>query len=139
MTETAPSPLAEQQPDDPAIRLIVFGIRRMGAHGLHDACAAQAFLAAFGKDFRRPLTLLRTFVAELSTISTKPITIAPICCPRMTPAEATLVTVLARALSAEATAALLLADLLGLRDAGAPMATGSALAIAFADLGLPLG
>lgn len=127
------------QSDEPAPRLVIFGLRRMGAHGLNDAAVAHAFMTAFGKDFRRPLVLLRILVAELGTTSTRPIQIAPWCCPRLTGSEATLLAVLDRAMINEPAAALLLADLLGVRDAHGPLATATALSIALADLGLPLG
>lgn len=125
--------------DDPAARLIVFGLRRMGAHGLADANAAHAFMTAFGKDFRRPLILQRTWVAEMSLAATQSIQIAPWCCPRMTPAEATLVEVLARAPHDITGATLLLSDLIGAREASRPIGAGVALASAFADLALPIG
>lgn len=136
------SPLATAlpitQPDDPAARLFLFALRQMGAHGLADACAAHAFVTAFGKGFQRPLILLRTLVAELSAASVRPISIAPWCCPRMTPAEAALLDVLGRARTNPDAAGLLLGDLLGIRDAGGILATAHALANAFADMGLPL-
>jgi hypothetical protein len=128
-----------RQPEDPAPRLIIFGMRRMGAFGLADASTAHTYLTAFGKDFRRPLVLLRTFVAELSTTSNRSIQIAPWCCARLTPSEATLLDVLALAPHADGTAHLLLADMLGVEDARAPLTTATALSAAFADLGLPLG
>ena len=110
-----------------------------GANGLDDACAAHAFVTAFGKDFRRPLILLRTLMMELSSVSTRPIQIAPWCCSRMTPDEGALLAVLGKSTTCEATANLLLTDMLGVRDAGGPLATATALAIAFADMGMPLG
>ena len=77
--------LHQPQPDDPAQRLLLFAFRQMGAHGLDDACAAHAFVTAFGKDFRRPLLLLRTLMLELSNAAARPIQIAPWCCARITP------------------------------------------------------
>lgn len=132
------SPLVGLQPEEPALRLILFGVRQMGAGGLEDACAAHAFVTAFGKGFRRPLILLRTLMTEMSAVAAGPIQIAPWCCPRMTPAEGALLAVLTRAMVNDRAANLLLADLLGIRDAAAPLATATALAIAFADLGMPL-
>lgn len=131
--------LPELQPDDAALRLVIFGVRQIGAHGLDDAATAHAFMTAFGQHFRRPLTLLRTLMLEVSQVSARPIQIAPWCCPRMTASEGALVAVLQRCLTNEAAAGLLLADLLAVRDASGPLATATALAGAFADLGLPLG
>jgi hypothetical protein len=126
------------QPDDPAARLFVFSLRQMGAHGLHDACAAHACVTAFGRGFQRPLILLRTLVAEMSSAAARPIQIAPWCCPRMTAAEAALLNVLSRVRTNPDAAGLLLGDLLGIRDAGGILAIAHALANAFADMGLPL-
>lgn len=126
------------QSDDPARRLLLFGIRQMGAHGLNDAAAANAFVTAFGKDFRRPLILLRALMAEISALASGPIQIAPWCCPRMTGAEAALLDALASAGRDPARARLILADLLGNRRADSVATTAAAVAGAFADAGLPL-
>ena len=126
------------QPDDPASRLLLFGVRQMGANGLDDACAAQAFVTAFGKGFQRPLILLRTLMMELSAASARPIQIAPWCCPRMTAGEGAVIAAVGKTMTNDRAANLLLADLLGTRDATGPVATATALAIAFADLGMPL-
>ncbi|HVJ03052.1 MAG TPA: DUF6628 family protein [Sphingomonas sp.] len=126
------------QPEDAGARLLLFGIRQMGAHGLHDACAAHAFVTAFGRGFQRPLVLLRALMAEMSAASAGPIQIAPWCCPRITRAEATLLEVIGRARTNQIAAAVLLADLLGVRDATGVAVTAEALSLAFADLALPL-
>lgn len=132
------STLPALQPQDPGARLLLFGIRQMGMHGLTDACAAHAFLVGFGRGFRRPLVLLRALMRDMAALSERVIPIAPWCCPRMTGTEATLLTILGNVRTKPDTAALLLADLLGVRDATGVLATASALANAFADLGLPL-
>jgi len=126
------------QPEDAGARLLLFGLRQMGAHGIHDASAAHAFVMAFGKDFRRPLVLTRALVAEMSATSSNPIQIAPWCCQRMTGAEASLLAVLACSRIDPARSHLLLADLLAVRDAHGVLATVQALAECFHDLGLPL-
>jgi hypothetical protein len=126
------------QPDDAGARLLLFGVRQMGMHGLADACAANAFVTAFGKGFQRPLVLLRALMAEMAETSAGPIQIAPWCCPRMTASEAMLLTVLGRVREQPEVAALLLRDLLGVREANGTLATAHALSNAFADMGLPL-
>jgi len=118
---------------------LLFGMRQMGANGLDDACAARAFVTAFGKGFQRPLILLRTLMMELSAVSARPIQIAPWCCPRMTAGEGAVIAAVGKTMTNDRAANLLLSDLLGTRDATGPVATATALAIAFADLGLPLG
>ncbi|NIJ18372.1 hypothetical protein FHS95_000041 [Sphingomonas naasensis] len=137
-TKTLAAALPVLQPEDAGARLLLFGIRQMGAHGLHDACTAHAFVTAFGRGFQRPLVLLRALMAEMSAASAGPIQIAPWCCPRMTGPEATLLEVIGRIRSHPERARMLLADLLGVRDAASVACTAHALANAFADLALPL-
>jgi hypothetical protein len=110
----------------------------MGAHGLHDACAAHAFVTAFGRGFQRPLVLLRALMQEMSALAAGPVQIAPWCCPRMTGAEAALLEVIGRVCTNPQLAAMLLADMLGVRDASGVLVTAHALGNAFADMGLPL-
>ncbi|TKD50786.1 DUF6628 family protein [Sphingomonas baiyangensis] len=130
--------LPHLQPHDAAGRLLLFGIRQMGAHGLNDAACAHAFVTAFGKDFRRPLVLLRTLMHEMSQAAAGPIQIAPWCCRRMTAGEAALLTVLRRIDREPDAAALLLSDLLGVREPASVAVSAHLLASAFSDLGLPL-
>lgn len=125
-------------PTDPAARLLLFGFRRMGAHGLDDARAAHAFLSAFGEGFRRPLTLLRAFMVDCAGAATAPIAIAPCCCNRATPAELAVITALARAETRPDSASFLLSDLLCVRRPDGVLASAAALAGAFADAGLPI-
>ncbi|WP_404339083.1 DUF6628 family protein [Sphingomonas sp. MMS12-HWE2-04] len=137
-TQTLTAALPALQPEDPGARLLLFGIRQMGAHGLHDACVGHAFVTAFGKGFQRPLVLLRALMAEMSAAAAGPIQIAPWCCPRITGAELALLDAMARVRLNPASATMLFADLLGIRDASSVAATAQALAYAFADMALPL-
>jgi hypothetical protein len=84
------------------------------------------------------LVLLRALMAEMSASSAGPIQIAPWCCARMTGPEAMLLAVLGHVRTNPGTAGLLLADMLGVRDASAVLATAAAVSQAFADLGLTL-
>ncbi|MBX3595131.1 DUF6628 family protein [Sphingomonas sp.] len=131
-------PLPHVQPRDPAARLVLFGIRQIGANGLNDAATAHAFVSALGVGFRRPLVLLRTLMADMSRIASGPIPIAPWCCTRMTAPEAALLAVIDCAIAHPQRASLLLGDLLGLRDVQGVLTTAQALADAFADLGMPI-
>jgi hypothetical protein len=135
---TLAAALPAKQPDDPGARLLLFGVRQMGANGLEDATAAQAFVTGFGKAFRRPLMLLRTLMRDMSETAAGPIQIAPWCCPRITGSERTLLAVLGRVRTRPEASALLLSDLLGVGQAFGVLATAHALAESFADLGLPL-
>lgn len=139
LTNTLSTALPALQPADPGARLLLFGIRQMGANGVHDACVAHAFVTAFGKGFQRPLVLLRALMQEMSIVSSAPIQIAPWCCGRMTGAEATLLDIVGRVRQHPESAGVLLADLLGVRDATGVLVTAHALANAFDDMALPIG
>ena len=130
--------LPNPMPQDANARLLLFAFRRLGAHGLNDAHTAHAMLQGFGEGFRRPLLLLRTMMADLARTATCPIAIAPCCCMRMTGAEATILTIVARAETAPDAARLLLGDLIGARRPDGVLASITALAQAFADAGRPV-
>ncbi len=130
--------LPARLPDDASARLLLFAFRRLGAHGLRDARVTQAYLAAFGAGFRRPLTLTRAFVADCAATATAQISIAPCCCPRATVAEACVLRAVVLAETRPETASLLLADLLCVRRPDGVVASAAALAGAFADAGHPL-
>jgi hypothetical protein len=134
----ARSALPHTMPAGPGARLALFVFRRLGAHGLDDAVAAQAMLTAFGQGFRRPLVLMRAMMADLAASAVAPIAIAPCCCVRMTHAEHAMLTVLTRAETAPDSARLLLADLLAVRHADGVFACVAAVATAFADTGRPI-
>ncbi len=130
--------LPHATPTDDTRRTILFAMRQMGARGLDDAATAHAFMTHFGKGFRRPLMLMRTLMLEMSRGAAGPITIAPWCCRRMTAQESSLIAVIERATDNLGAAALLLADLMGVREAGSALTTAQALAFALQDCGRPL-
>lgn len=125
-------------PACPNARVALFAVRRMGAHGLHDARASHTLFTAFGEGFRRPLVLLRALMTDLAGTAADTIAIAPCCCARMTTAERALLTILARVETAPDSARFLLADLLGVRRVDAVLASAAAVAMAFADDGRPV-
>ncbi len=125
-------------PADENARIALYLFRRMGAHGLADAHAAQAMFTTFGAGFRRPLTLMRVLMADLAASAACSIAIAPCCCPRATASEMAFLAVLARAERLPDTAHFLLADLLGQRRIDGVLASATALAAAFADGGRPI-
>ena len=125
-------------PACPNARIALFALRRMGAHGLHDARASHALFTAFGEGFRRPLILMRSLMADLASSAADTIAIAPCCCTRMTSAERALLTMLARVETAPDTARLLMSDLLGIRRVEAVLASIAAVSAAFADDGRPI-
>lgn len=139
VTSTVFTPVPHAAPACANARLALFAIRRMGAHGLADANAAYAIFCAFREGFRRPLVLMRMLMAELATQAAGTIAIAPCCCPRMTPAEQALLTVLTELETRPDRASLLMADLLGTRRSEGALMAAAAVAAAFADAGRPIG
>lgn len=137
-SDIALSALRYTLPACPNARIALFAMRRMGANGLADAHAAQALLGAFDGAFRRPLTLLRAFMADLAGTACGTIAIAPCCCGRMTAAEAALLIILGSVETRPERARLLLADLLGVRRVEGTLASAAAVSVAFADLGRPI-
>ncbi len=137
MTETM-TILPHSLPACANARIVLFAMRRMGANGLADARAAHVMFTAFGQGFRRPLVLMRALMAELASSAAGTIAIAPCCCARMTPAEAALISIVARIESAPDTARLLTADLLGVRRVENVLMAAGAVATSFADEGRPV-
>lgn len=125
-------------PDDRVQRLVLFAVRRMAAHGVRDAYAANLLFSSFGIHFRRPLVLLRAFMIELSQTSKRTITIAPCCALRMTEDEGRIVSALATAGSDRFTAAKYLRELAGDNGISSPLSVAAAFGNALTDLGHPL-
>jgi hypothetical protein len=135
---TASAALPFAAPLEPNRRLLLYCLRRMGAHGLNDAHAAQAMLAAFGIGYRRPLTMLRVFVQESAAMAARKISITGCCCMRMTWDEARLIEAIATSESDVAGAALLLRQTMGGERHLGALCAAQAVCAAFADLGRPL-
>jgi hypothetical protein len=127
-----PAPVLPEQ------RLLLYAIRRIGAHGLNDAHATNAMLGTFGQSYRRPLILMRAFLAETARASKLKVTIAACCCGRMTRDETMLIDTLVLAVSDANAAHQLLATCLGTLDCLGALTSAQALNQAFADLGRPL-
>ncbi len=125
-------------PMEPNRRLLLYCIRRMGAHGLNDAHAANAMLSAFGLPYRRPLMMLRVFVEESAAMAARKISITACCCMRMTLDEARLTEAIAISESDVPGAALLLRQAMGTEKSLGALCAAQAVQAAFADLGRPL-
>ena len=119
-------------------RLVLRCVRRMAAHGVHDAQAALWVFERFGLGFRGPLVLLRGFVLELAQFSQRRIQVAPCCALRMTQDEARLIGVLAAAAESPACAHRHLRELTGGDDAPSPFSLALAFNASLAALGRPL-
>lgn len=136
--ETA-NPLPFAAPVVEAGRLLLYVIRRMGAHGLHDAVAANVLLGVFGINYRRPLIMLRAFMAETARGADKKILISACCCARMTLDEARLVEAITTALPDPRGASLLLRQAMGTHQDLGALSAAQAVCAAFSDLGRSLG
>lgn len=125
-------------PEDEDLRLVLRIMRRMATHGLRDAQATLMAIDGFGKDFRRPLVLLRAFIAELAQASRRRITVAPSCALRMTADESRLVGALATASHEPDRSRAHLRLLTDRPDVCHPLSAALAIASALGDLGRPL-
>lgn len=137
-TSELPAILPSRRPEGRDAQLMLFAIRRVAAGGLNDAHVANAFIAHFGLAYRRPLVLLRALMAEMSRVSRLKIMVAPCCCPRMTAAEASVLTAVATAVAEPHGAHDLLRATLGIDNCLGALSSAQALGQAFADLGRPL-
>lgn len=138
MTDRPQCQLPLPLPEHEDLRLVLRIVRRMAAHGLRDAQAALLAIDGFGQGFRRPLVLLRAYVAELAQISRRRITVAPSCALRMTMDEARLIGVLATAAHNPACAREHLRAITDRHDVSNPLSAALAIASALSDLGRPL-
>lgn len=119
-------------------RILLFSIRRMAVHGLDDAHAAHAMLAHFGLGYRRPLILIRAMMSEIARASAQTVMVAPCCCMRMTPHEASLISAVEAGLEDASRANALLGALMGTPHTLGVLTTAQAVAQSFFDLGKPL-
>ncbi|WP_333978087.1 hypothetical protein [Sphingomonas aerolata] len=134
MTTVLPHPAAAlRECEDRAVRDAPDGCERAWRRA-----RAHTLFTAFGQGFRRPLILMRALMADLAGSAAGTIAIAPCCCARMTPAEAALLSILARVETAPDTARLLMTDLLGVRRVDGVLTSAAAVAAAFADEERPL-
>jgi hypothetical protein len=130
--------LPHPTPISPYARLLLYGIRRMAAGGIDDAHAAHAFFTGFGLGYRRPLILTRALMAEVSRVSAIRLVVAPCCCPRMSEAEHRIIGAVASATTRPQETHDALARLLHVRDCLGLVTSAQAVAISFADQGMPL-
>lgn len=134
-----PTNLPYALPFDYVTRIILLGVRRMAAHGLNDAHAANALLGVFGITYRRPLVLLRALMLEMASLSQRSIMIAPCCCPRMTADEMRILCALSIAERDFADCHALMSELLETPDCLGPVSSALALSAALSDSGKGLG
>lgn len=115
-------------------RTLLFAMRRMAIHGLHDAFAANAILASYGIRYRKPLVLMRAVLVDMARTARGSIIVAPCCAPRMTAHEYALLS----AISDPADGARHMRPLLKLHTASMALTTIAALSEALGEMGRPL-
>ncbi len=148
MSAQIPSPLADPRTADTrpvglaradAPRLLFLkAARLMAIGGANDARAASVVMGWFGRNYRRPLVLMRALMLEMARVSQRRIQLAPPCSSRLTRDEATMLRALAREewqidrCHEDACALLAIDDALGTATCF------QAVANCFEDLGAPL-
>ncbi|WP_299328145.1 DUF6628 family protein [Parasphingopyxis sp.] len=115
-------------------RTLLFAIRRMAIHGIDDAFAVNAMIAAYGMRYRKPLLLLRTMLIDVARNARANIVVTPCCSPRMTAHEHALLS----AIGDPENAATHLSSLIDGRGVPTTRATVAALGESLAALGQPL-
>lgn len=81
---------------DASRQLFLKAARLMAIGGVNDARAAALMLGWFGRNYRRPLVLMRAMMLELARVSQRKIQLAPPCSTRMTRDEAVMLRALGR-------------------------------------------
>lgn len=115
-------------------RTLLFTIRRMAMHGLNDAFAANAMLAAYGLRYRKPLLLIRTLLIDIARNARGNVIVAPCCAPRMTAHEHALLAAIGDPAGADGH----IAPLLDTGKSSMAVATTIALSESLAAMGRPL-
>lgn len=118
-------------------RLFLTIARRMAIFGIDDAQCVSTLLTHFGRNYRRPLVLMRALMLEIARTSQRKIMLAPPCCGRITGDEG----IMLHALQRDETETLVChadaSKLLGRDDALGATTCFQAVSQAFADLGHP--
>lgn len=131
--------LALAVPQDPDLAMVLLMIRKIAAGELDDSQLANLGYQAFGREFERPLTLIRAYLIETASASTRQLRIVRQNHPKMTHDEGMMLDALALVRPDADAAQALLRQLCGSADVSAPLAAAHLLARALIDLGCPLG
>ncbi len=126
-------------PEDPDLALVLLMIRKMASGELHDSELANLGYQAFGREYERPLTLIRAYLIETASASTRPLKIVRHNHPRMTADEGRMLDALVLAPRDPQACTALLRELCAARDVSIPQAAAQLLARALIDMGCPLG
>lgn len=122
---------------DEARLLFLRAARLMAVGGVNDARAAALMLGWFGRNYRRPLVLMRAMMLELARVSQRRIQLGPPCCTRMTRDEALMLRALGREERQIGDVHDDACELLALDNALGAATCFQAVATCFADLGAP--
>lgn len=125
-------------PSDPDLALVLALLRRMAARDLHEPELAEIAHQGFGRNFERPLTLLRAYLIETACASTRQIRIAPGASGRMTSDEGQMLSILSAAAHSPGTVLEMLEELCASSQVDAPRAIVGLLANVLTEAGCPL-
>ena len=119
-------------------RSVLVTMRRIAIGGIDDAHATNQLIGTLGLGYRRPLIFLRVLMTEIERISTRPIAVAPCCCPHMTEGEAALLLAIDTGSAHPDVARAAIARITGSLDGAPALSIAQALADALDDIGRPL-
>ncbi|MEQ1542219.1 MAG: hypothetical protein HOO94_04395 [Novosphingobium sp.] len=125
-------------PNDPDLALVLALLRRMAARDLFEPEIAEIAHQGFGHNFERPLTLLRAYLIETASASTRQIRMAPGATGRMTSDEGQMLTILSAAAHHPGQVSGMLQELCASSDVAAPQAIVGLLASVLTGAGCPL-
>ena len=137
--ESLENALSLTVPDDPDLALVLLMLRKMASGDLHDTELAELAYQAFGREYERPLTLIRAYMIEAASASQRRIRIVRQSCNRMTNDEGRMLDALVLATRDRDSAEVELRELCDSSEVVAPLAAAQLLAGALIDLGCPLG
>lgn len=79
--------LPHRAPEAQDERILLYALRRMAIHGLHDARGSAAMVGQFGLQSRRLTILLRAAIFDVARTAAGSVQLANCCAPRMTEHE----------------------------------------------------
>jgi hypothetical protein len=125
-------------PEDPDLGMMLMLLRRLASRDLHEPDVVRLAHQAFGRNFERPLTLIRAYLIETATACTVAIKIAPHGKDKMTADEGQMIAIVALAAEDPAAAEAQLRLLCKSNDVINPLIIAQVLAKALIELGCSL-
>lgn len=137
-SKALPRDLPLAVPNDPDLALVLALLRRMAARDLYEPEIAEIAHQGFGRNFERPLTLLRAYLIETASASTRQLRMAPGATGRMTDDEGRMLSILSAAAHSPNAVPVMLEELCASDQVEAPRAIVGLLANVLTQAGCPL-